>query len=111
MVSYGGIGVAISIGVMLDDDYGHMEDELLVDRVHQGDSGALDFLIHKYRNFVRAKARTYFLIGADKEDEMKKAQKKFIIRLIAAALVFIIPLIIEFILTKMGFEYNGCAIF
>ncbi len=60
--------MAISIGVMLDDDYGHMEDELLVDRVHQGDSGALDFLIHKYRNFVRAKARTYFLIGADKED-------------------------------------------
>ena len=60
--------MAISIGVMLDDDYGLMEDELLVDRVHQGDSGALDFLIHKYRNFVRAKARTYFLIGADKED-------------------------------------------
>ena len=28
----------------------------------------LDFLIHKYRNFVRAKARSYFLIGADKED-------------------------------------------
>ncbi len=68
MVSYGGIDVAISIGVMLDGDYGLMEDELLVDRVHQGDSGALDFLIHKYRNFVRAKARTYFLIGADKED-------------------------------------------
>ena len=68
LVSYGGIGVAISIGVMLDGDYGLMEDELLVDRVHQGDSGALDFLIHKYRNFVRAKARTYFLIGADKED-------------------------------------------
>lgn len=60
--------MAISIGVMLDGDYGLMEDELLVDRVHQGDSEALDFLIHKYRNFVRAKARTYFLIGADKED-------------------------------------------
>src|SRR5699024_9152850 len=29
---------------------------------------ALDFLINKYKNFVRAKARTYFLIGADKED-------------------------------------------
>lgn len=60
--------MAISIGVMLDGDYGLMEDEQLVDRVHQGDSEALDFLIHKYRNFVRAKARTYFLIGADKED-------------------------------------------
>ncbi|WP_462413147.1 RNA polymerase sporulation sigma factor SigH [Neobacillus sp. Marseille-QA0830] len=45
-----------------------MEDEELVDLVHQGDSEALDYLIYKYRNFVRAKARSYFLIGADKED-------------------------------------------
>ena len=39
-----------------------------IELVHQGDSEALDYLIQKYRNFVRAKARTYFLIGADKED-------------------------------------------
>lgn len=32
------------------------------------DSRALDYLINKYRNFVRAKARSYFLIGADRED-------------------------------------------
>ena len=50
-------------------------------------------------------------IGADKEDEMKKAQKNFIIRLIAAALVFIIPLILEFILIKMGFGYDSCGLF
>ena len=50
-------------------------------------------------------------IGADKEDEMKKAQGAFVKRLIAAALVFIIPLIIEFILDKMGFGYNDCGIF
>nr|WP_229731579.1 RNA polymerase sporulation sigma factor SigH [Bacillus thermotolerans] len=36
--------------------------------MHKGDSDALDFLIHKYKNFVRAKARSYFLIGADRED-------------------------------------------
>ncbi|BCE12647.1 hypothetical protein RSC3_00003 [Bacillus paralicheniformis] len=36
--------------------------------VHVGDSDALDYLITKYRNFVRAKARSYFLIGADRED-------------------------------------------
>ena len=30
--------------------------------------GQLDFLINKYRLFVRAKSRSYFLIGADKED-------------------------------------------
>jgi RNA polymerase sporulation-specific sigma factor len=45
-----------------------MEDEAIVELVHQGDSEALDYLIHKYRQFVRAKARSYFLIGADRED-------------------------------------------
>lgn len=45
-----------------------MEDEKIVELVHGGDSEALDFLIHKYRQFVRAKARSYFLIGADRED-------------------------------------------
>ncbi|WP_046176579.1 RNA polymerase sporulation sigma factor SigH [Domibacillus indicus] len=43
-------------------------DEQLVELVHSGNSEALDFVIQKYRNFVRAKARSYFLIGADKED-------------------------------------------
>ncbi|MCM3055481.1 RNA polymerase sporulation sigma factor SigH [Caldibacillus thermoamylovorans] len=45
-----------------------MDDEQLVEMVHKGDSEALDYLIHKYRQFVRAKARSYFLIGADRED-------------------------------------------
>ena len=45
-----------------------MDDEEIIEAVHQGHSEALDFLIRKYRNFVRAKARSYFLIGADKED-------------------------------------------
>ncbi len=50
-------------------------------------------------------------IGAAKEDEMKKAQQRFIRRLVAAALVFIIPLILEFILDKMGFGYDSCSLF
>lgn len=51
-------------------------------------------------------------IGADKEDEMKKSQKKFTTRLIAAALIFIIPFILEFVLDKFGFtEYiDGCGV-
>ena len=49
-------------------------------------------------------------VGSDKEDDMKKAQGKFMKRLIAAALVFIVPLILEFILEKMGFNYNSCGI-
>lgn len=45
-----------------------MEDEQLVDFVHEGNHQALEFLIDKYKNFVKAKARSYFLIGADRED-------------------------------------------
>lgn len=43
-------------------------DEDIVEAVREGDSDALEYLINKYRNFVRAKARSYFLIGADRED-------------------------------------------
>ena len=49
-------------------------------------------------------------IAADKDDEMKKAQGRFVKRLIAAALIFIIPFIIEFVLGKLGFDSNGCGI-
>ncbi|AEV17431.1 RNA polymerase, sigma-24 subunit, ECF subfamily [Geobacillus thermoleovorans CCB_US3_UF5] len=48
--------------------YHQLDDEQLVALVHEGDGEALDFLIHKYQNFVRAKARSYFLVGADRED-------------------------------------------
>lgn len=46
----------------------HLTDEELIEQVHLGNTDALDFLISKYRLFVKAKARSYFLIGADKED-------------------------------------------
>lgn len=43
-------------------------DEEIVGFIREGDDDALEFLINKYKNFVRAKARSYFLIGADRED-------------------------------------------
>jgi RNA polymerase sporulation-specific sigma factor len=55
-------------GMKLNEKYLQFDDDALIELVHQGDSEVLDYLIQKYRNFVRAKARTYFLIGADKED-------------------------------------------
>ncbi|KQL52106.1 RNA polymerase sigma-H factor [Heyndrickxia shackletonii] len=58
----------LNIEVKHNEKYEIMEDEQLIESVHNGESEALDYLIHKYRNFVRAKARSYFLIGADKED-------------------------------------------
>lgn len=49
-------------------EYDSSTDEDIVDAVRHGDSLALEYLINKYKNFVRAKARSYFLIGADRED-------------------------------------------
>lgn len=49
-------------------------------------------------------------IASDKDDEMKKAQGRFAKRLIAAALAFIIPFIIVFVLEKFGFVAEGCGV-
>jgi len=48
--------------------YTEMIDEEVVDSAKLGDDRASEFLINKYRNFVRVKAKSYFLIGADRED-------------------------------------------
>ncbi|MEF3303382.1 RNA polymerase sporulation sigma factor SigH [Paenibacillus sp. GYB003] len=49
-------------------EYDLMSDEEVVESVRVGNGEALEYLINKYKNFVRAKARSYFLIGADRED-------------------------------------------
>ena len=43
-------------------------DEEVVVLAQAGDGQALAYLLNKYKNFVRSKARSYFLIGADHED-------------------------------------------
>lgn len=48
--------------------YEEMHDEDIVGLAREGSSIASEYLINKYKNFVRAKARSYFLIGADRED-------------------------------------------
>lgn len=60
------------MGVYLERDlyarYEDLGDEEIVAYAKGGDEVALEYLIYKYKNFVRAKARSYFLIGADRED-------------------------------------------
>ncbi|HZJ85145.1 MAG TPA: RNA polymerase sporulation sigma factor SigH [Syntrophomonadaceae bacterium] len=48
--------------------YDELADEDIVQLAQQGNQYAVEYLVEKYRNFVRAKARSYFLIGADRED-------------------------------------------
>jgi RNA polymerase sporulation-specific sigma factor len=44
------------------------EESEIVQRANKGDIFALEYIIKKYKNFVKSKAKSYFLIGADKED-------------------------------------------
>ncbi len=45
-----------------------LSDEEVAVLAQGGDGQALAYLLNKYKNFVRSKARSYFLIGADHED-------------------------------------------
>ena len=49
-------------------DYDSMTDEEIALLAQQGDVEASEYLLNKYKNFVRSKARSYFLVGADHED-------------------------------------------
>ncbi len=47
-------------------------DDVLVERYRAGDQRALTELLHRYRGFARAKARSYFLVGGDREDVVQE---------------------------------------
>ena len=53
---------------MSNERYEEMTDEQIVQLAQAGEEPALVYLLNKYKNFVRSKARSYFLIGADHED-------------------------------------------
>lgn len=48
--------------------FNEMLDEEIVMEAKRGNVRAQEYLINKYENFVKSKAKSYFLIGADKED-------------------------------------------
>jgi len=50
------------------EEYKQMTDDELAELVHQGAMEAQETLIRRYKNFVLAKSRSYFLVGADRED-------------------------------------------
>ena len=48
--------------------YRKYDDRLLVSMANCGNQLAENYIINKYKKIVKMKARTYFLVGADKED-------------------------------------------
>lgn len=56
-------------GVELDmKQYGDFTDEELVIRARDGEEEITEYLMDKYKNLVRSKASTMYILGADRED-------------------------------------------
>ncbi|MDO5574117.1 MAG: RNA polymerase sporulation sigma factor SigH [bacterium] len=50
------------------NDYAQSSDEELILRLREGESPVTDFIMDKYKNLVRSKAKSMFILGADNED-------------------------------------------
>lgn len=50
------------------NQYENLSDEELIARLREGEAGISDYLMEKYKELVRRKARALFLIGADTDD-------------------------------------------
>ena len=49
-------------------DYESNTDEELIDRLRHGEDAIMDYICDKYKNLVRSKARSMFILGADSDD-------------------------------------------
>ena len=50
------------------ENYDALSDEALAELSATGDKNATEYLLSRYKNTVRSKARMYFLVGADRDD-------------------------------------------
>lgn len=52
----------------MQDIYQGVTDEELIDRLRDGESRITDYIMDKYKNLVRKKAKSMYILGADNED-------------------------------------------
>lgn len=50
------------------ESYRQFSDDELIDRLRRGESPIMDYICDKYKNLVRSKAKSMFILGADNED-------------------------------------------
>lgn len=53
---------------MLGNDYETSKDEELILRIRDGEEKITDYIMEKYKNLVRSKAGSMYILGADRED-------------------------------------------
>ena len=49
-------------------DYEQYTDDELIDRLRRGEESIMDYICDKYKNLVRSKAKSMFILGADSDD-------------------------------------------
>ncbi len=52
----------------MDKDYEKYSDEELIVRLRDGERAITDYIMDKYKNLVRSKAKSMYILGADRED-------------------------------------------
>ena len=53
---------------MQNERYGRESDEVLIQRLRDGENQIIDYIMDKYKNLVRNKAKSMYILGADTED-------------------------------------------
>jgi len=67
------VGIVAALDqLQIESPFSSLVDEEVLALVHNGDRHAFDYLISKYEGIVRHKARTYFLVGSDREDVIQE---------------------------------------
>lgn len=52
----------------MEQEYHQASDEELIDRLRGGESRITDYIMDKYKNLVRSKAKSMYILGGDNED-------------------------------------------
>lgn len=55
-------------GTKLKEDYGQYSDEELLIRLRDGEAAITEYIMNKYKNLVRSKAKSMYILGADSDD-------------------------------------------
>ena len=52
----------------MKEEYEQYSDEELMVHLRDGEAGIMDFIMNKYKNLVKSKAKSMYILGADSDD-------------------------------------------
>lgn len=61
----------------MSEGYGGLTDEELIDRLRDGEAQITDYIMDKYKNLVRKKAKSMYILGADNDDLIQEGMIYF----------------------------------